>query len=82
MSGHWSNKSPEQIQAEHDRAYGGPTNDELMADARAKIDAANTPAALLRLCLPSVSFDASTGVIGAKDLLYKIHKVLERHEEA
>lgn len=57
-------------------AYGVPSLEQMEADARDKVRAANTPTELLRLCVPSVSFDASTGVIGAKDLLYKIQKVL------
>lgn len=58
-------------------AYGGDTQHErLMAEATAKVEAANTPTELLRLCLPSVSFDMSTGVIGARELYTKIQKVL------
>lgn len=58
------------------RPYGLLTSAQLEAEARAKVAAANTPTDLLRLCVPSVSFDASTGIIGAKDLLAKIQKVL------
>lgn len=60
----------------------GHRHAEAEAEVKAKVAAANTPTELLRLCIPAVSFDASTGVIGAKDLLYKIHVVLERSETA
>lgn len=56
--------------------YSMPTNEQLEAQASARVEAASTPLDLLRLCVPSVSFDASTGVIGAKDLLAKVQKVL------
>jgi hypothetical protein len=60
--------------------YGHLSQPEAEAEARAKVAAADTPTALLRLCLPAVSYDASTGVIAAKELLAKIREVLNREE--
>jgi hypothetical protein len=61
-------------------AYGHLSPEQLAAEARARVAAADTPMALLRLCLPSVSFDASTGVIGAKELYAKMQEVLRDQE--
>ena len=59
-----------------DHAYARLSVAELQAQVEAQVAAADTPTAVLRLCLPSVSADAATGVIGARALLDKIHQIL------
>ena len=61
--------------------YGPLTAPQLQARVEAQVAAADSPTALLRLCLPAVGHDASCGVIGARPLLLKIHEVLAREDQ-
>jgi len=54
---------------------------ELQAHLEAQVAAADSPTALLRLCMPSVAHDAACGVIGARPLLDKITEVLTSEDQ-
>lgn len=80
MGDGWDNRSLSDLalQAEEAHAAGRPrSHAQLEAEADRQVAAAETAEDLLRLALPSVSHDASCGVIGAKPLLHKIHRYLK-----